>query len=87
LIPRHRKVPDGHLGYRDGGWRDFHVEPMKARFARPGPTRRSAHRYSATRQGERSFQLLSASVAQAVVLSAWQTLQAFGTFRLSVRAG
>ena len=30
------------------------------------------------RQGERSFQLFNADVAQAGVLSVWQTLQALG---------
>src|SRR5262245_62307925 len=41
----------------------------------------------ATRQGERSFQFLSTSLAHAVVLSVWQRLQAFGIFRASLSAG
>jgi hypothetical protein len=41
----------------------------------------------AVRHGERSFQRTKASVVQAVDLSVWQTLQALGTFRLSVRTG
>ena len=32
LTLRHRNVPDGHTGYRDGGWRDFYFTPMKAYF-------------------------------------------------------
>jgi hypothetical protein len=39
------------------------------------------------RQGERSAQLLSAAVAQAVVLSVWQRLQALGIFIVSVSVG
>lgn len=29
----HTNVPDGHLGYRDGGWQDYYFETMKAHFA------------------------------------------------------
>jgi activator of HSP90 ATPase len=36
LTLRHRNVPDGHSGYRDGGWRDFYFAPMKAYFAKRG---------------------------------------------------
>jgi hypothetical protein len=43
--------------------------------------------HSATRQGERSAHVLSAVVDQAVDLSAWQTLQAFGIFKASLIAG
>src|SRR4029078_6196899 len=39
------------------------------------------------RQGERSDQVFRAAVAQAVVLSVWQTLQALGIFRASVWRG
>jgi hypothetical protein len=43
--------------------------------------------YYCQRQGERSARLLSAAVAQAVVLSVWQRLQAFGIFNVSVSVG
>ena len=33
LTLRHSNVPDGHNGYRDGGWQDYYFEPMKAYFA------------------------------------------------------
>ena len=33
LTLRHSNVPDGHLGYRDGGWQDFYFATMKAHFA------------------------------------------------------
>ena len=36
--------------------------------------------YCATRQGERVFRVLNRAVAQAVVLSLWQRLQALGIF-------
>ena len=39
------------------------------------------------RQGERSFQLIKADVAQAGVLSVWQTLQAFGICDATVSDG
>ena len=39
------------------------------------------------RHGERSGQCRKASVAQAVVLSAWQVVQGFGILYLSVIAG
>jgi activator of HSP90 ATPase len=45
LTLRHRNVPDGHTGYRDGGWQDFYFAPMKAYFAKRGrgsPTPSSA---------------------------------------------
>jgi uncharacterized protein YndB with AHSA1/START domain len=29
----HCKVPDGHTGYRDGGWETHYFEPMKKYFA------------------------------------------------------
>jgi hypothetical protein len=44
-------------------------------------------RIHSTRQGERSGQCRTASVAQAVVLSAWQVVQGFGILYLSVMAG
>jgi activator of HSP90 ATPase len=28
----HTNVPDGHFGYRDGGWQDYYFEPMKMHF-------------------------------------------------------
>lgn len=34
LTLRHSNVPDGHLGYRDGGWQDYYFETMKAHFRR-----------------------------------------------------
>ncbi len=34
LILHHTNVPDGHTGYRDGGWQDNYFEPMKAYFSR-----------------------------------------------------
>jgi activator of HSP90 ATPase len=34
LTLRHRNVPDGHTGYRDGGWQEFYFQPMKAYFAK-----------------------------------------------------
>ena len=43
--------------------------------------------YCATRHGDRSRQPFSASFTQAVVLSLWQRLQAFGTFSESVSSG
>lgn len=39
------------------------------------------------RQGDRSGQCFKASVAQAVVLSAWHVVQGFGILYLSVIAG
>jgi activator of HSP90 ATPase len=33
LTLHHSNVPDGHTGYRDGGWQDCYFEPMKAFFA------------------------------------------------------
>lgn len=36
LTLRHRKVPDGHTGYRDGGWQEFYFQPMKEYFAKRG---------------------------------------------------
>ncbi|MGO8914432.1 MAG: SRPBCC domain-containing protein [Stellaceae bacterium] len=36
LTLRHRNVPDGHTGYRDGGWQDFYFAPMKAYFSGRG---------------------------------------------------
>ncbi len=36
LTLRHRNVPDGHTGYRDGGWQDFYFAPMKDYFAKKG---------------------------------------------------
>jgi hypothetical protein len=39
------------------------------------------------RQGDRSGQCRSASVAQALLLSAWQVVQGFGILYLSVIAG
>lgn len=29
---RHTNVPDGHLGYQDGGWQDNYFAPMKGFF-------------------------------------------------------
>jgi activator of HSP90 ATPase len=31
---RHSNVPDGHLGYRDGGWQNHYFDTMKAHFSR-----------------------------------------------------
>jgi activator of HSP90 ATPase len=28
----HTNVPEGHLGYRDGGWQDYYFETMKEHF-------------------------------------------------------
>ena len=28
----HSNVPDGHLGYQNGGWQDSYFDPMKAFF-------------------------------------------------------
>lgn len=45
LTLRHRNVPEGHTGYRDGGWREFYFEPMKAYFsAARSPAGRAGHR-------------------------------------------
>jgi activator of HSP90 ATPase len=33
----HTNVPDGHLGYQDGGWQDHYFEPMKRYFQMPLP--------------------------------------------------
>ncbi|HUZ21726.1 MAG TPA: SRPBCC domain-containing protein [Acidimicrobiales bacterium] len=30
---RHSNVPDGHLGYENGGWQERYFDPMKASFA------------------------------------------------------
>ena len=35
LTFRHRNVPDGQTGYRDG-WKDYYFAPMKAYFAERG---------------------------------------------------
>jgi activator of HSP90 ATPase len=34
LTLHHTNVPDGHTGYRDGGWQDHYFAPMKKYFAR-----------------------------------------------------
>src|SRR4029078_11466339 len=49
------------------------------------PARGVAH--WATRHGERSCQVLRTPVAQAVVLSLWHRLQAFGIFNASLSDG
>jgi hypothetical protein len=51
------------------------------------PPRRRANSIHSIRHGERSAHVFSAPVAHVVVLSAWQTLQAFGIFWESVIAG
>src|ERR1700686_660262 len=61
-----------------------HVRAPKRR-RRFGAFSRTLH-YCA-RHGERSLQFFSAAVAQPVVLSVWQRLQAFGIFNVSVCAG
>jgi activator of HSP90 ATPase len=30
---RHSNVPDGHLGYENGGWQEHYFDPMKVYFA------------------------------------------------------
>ena len=32
LTLHHTNVPDGHTGYRDGGWQEHYFEPMKRYF-------------------------------------------------------
>jgi activator of HSP90 ATPase len=36
---RHTNVPDGHTGYRDGGWQRSYFEPMKEHFKATGTER------------------------------------------------
>ena len=43
--------------------------------------------YCATRHGENSGQVLSASLTHGTVLSVWQLLQAFGILNVSVASG
>jgi activator of HSP90 ATPase len=33
LTLHHTNVPDGHTGYRDGGWQEHYFEPMKQYFS------------------------------------------------------
>jgi activator of HSP90 ATPase len=35
LTLHHRNVPDGQLGYEQGGWQDNYFEPMREYFAAP----------------------------------------------------
>lgn len=51
------------------------------------PRRITPDRIYSSRQGERSGQCRSASVAQAVVLFVWQEVQGFGSLYFSVIAG
>src|SRR5262249_48211912 len=63
--------------------------PLFAPVVAPDQSTQFCHstlRYCA-RQGERSVQDLSAAIAQAVVLSVWQRLQAFGILIASVSVG
>ena len=34
----HRKVPDGHTGYQDGGWQENYFDPMKRHFGKSEAT-------------------------------------------------